>query len=357
MMSFFSIPKGVLKKLDYFRSRFFWQQEERKKYRLGKWNILCQPKDQGGLGILDLDIQNTALLSKWLYKLLTSDETWQQLIRNKYLHSKPLSQAFWKLGDSHFWAGLMKVKQDFLCFGTFTIKNGSQIRFWEDIWLGTTPLRDQYPCLYYIARHKQVTVADVFSTSPLNLSWRRDLIGPKLVAWNDLLPRLANVIISDEQDGFRWNLVSNGQFSVKSHYLALIHVDVPNLNKRLWKLKACLKIKIFLWYLRRGVILTKDNLAKRNWHGNVKYCFCHKDETIKHLFFECHFARTMWNLVQVATKLYPPCSISNLFNSWLRGINKDLKQLVLLRAPSVCWAIWCYRNDIVFERRNVTNIL
>jgi hypothetical protein len=25
MMSFFSLPKGVLKKLDYFRSRFFWQ--------------------------------------------------------------------------------------------------------------------------------------------------------------------------------------------------------------------------------------------------------------------------------------------------------------------------------------------
>jgi hypothetical protein len=47
---------------------------------------------------------------------------WQQLIRNKYLNSKPLSQAFWKPGDSHFLAGLMKIKQDFLHFGSFTIK-------------------------------------------------------------------------------------------------------------------------------------------------------------------------------------------------------------------------------------------
>jgi hypothetical protein len=94
MMSFFPISKGVLKKLDYFRSRFFWQQEEKKKYRLAKWNILCQPKDQGGLGILDLEVQNTALLSKWLYMLLTTDGTWQQLIRNKYLNSKPLSQVY-----------------------------------------------------------------------------------------------------------------------------------------------------------------------------------------------------------------------------------------------------------------------
>jgi hypothetical protein len=30
MMSFFEIPKGVLKTLDYFRSRFFWQGSNKK---------------------------------------------------------------------------------------------------------------------------------------------------------------------------------------------------------------------------------------------------------------------------------------------------------------------------------------
>jgi hypothetical protein len=109
--------------------------------------------------------------------------------------------------------------------------------------LGTTSLRDQYPCVYYIARHKQVTVAHIFSTSSLNLTWCRDLIGPKLVAWNELLSRLTNVVLSDEQDGFRWNLAPNGQFSIKSHYLVLIHADVPNMNKRIWKLKVPLKSK------------------------------------------------------------------------------------------------------------------
>jgi len=75
MMSFFAIPRGVLKKLDYFRSRFFWQSDnQRRKYRLAKWSILCQPKEQGGLGIHNLELKNTALLSKWLFKLLTTDE-------------------------------------------------------------------------------------------------------------------------------------------------------------------------------------------------------------------------------------------------------------------------------------------
>jgi hypothetical protein len=41
MLSFFEIPKEVLKKLDYYRSRFFWQSDDhKKKYRLTKWGSL-----------------------------------------------------------------------------------------------------------------------------------------------------------------------------------------------------------------------------------------------------------------------------------------------------------------------------
>jgi hypothetical protein len=31
IMSFFALPRGVQKKLDYFRSRFYWQGDEKKK--------------------------------------------------------------------------------------------------------------------------------------------------------------------------------------------------------------------------------------------------------------------------------------------------------------------------------------
>ena len=94
MMSFFEIPKRVRKKLNYFRSRFFWRSDEHKrKYRLAKWDILGQPKDQGGLEIHNLELKNIALLSKWLYRLLTTEGIWQQILRNKYLGIKPLVQA------------------------------------------------------------------------------------------------------------------------------------------------------------------------------------------------------------------------------------------------------------------------
>ena len=101
MMSFFEIPREVLKKLDYFRSRFFWQSDEhKKKYRLTKWEVVCTPKDQGGLGVLNLDVHNKCLLSKWLFKLINGGRVWQQLLRNKYLRDKTLTQVQYMPEDS-----------------------------------------------------------------------------------------------------------------------------------------------------------------------------------------------------------------------------------------------------------------
>jgi hypothetical protein len=68
-------------------------------------------------------------------------------------------------------------------------------------------------------------------------------------------------------------LRENGKFSVASIYNALVSSGLPVLdNKKISKMKIPLKNNFFAWYLRRGVILTKDNLIKRNWQG-VKHVF------------------------------------------------------------------------------------
>ena len=93
---------------------------------------------------------------------------WQELIQNKYLKLKTLSQVIAKPTDSQFWKGLMKVKDDFFQRGSFRVDNGQSTRFWEDTWLGDAPLADQYPILYNVVRRKNVLVAEVLAHSPLN---------------------------------------------------------------------------------------------------------------------------------------------------------------------------------------------
>jgi hypothetical protein len=98
------------------------------------------------------------------------------------------------------------------------IKDGLQIRFWEDSWLGNSPLSEQYS----IVRHKSDTIALVMVTSPPDGTFRRDLYGPRLVAWNALLQRLDSIHLSTGPDEFRWNLHPSGKFSVGSLYKAII---------------------------------------------------------------------------------------------------------------------------------------
>jgi hypothetical protein len=79
------------------------------------------------LGVLNLGVHNRCLLSKWLFRLLNEDRVWQQLLRNKYLRDKSLTQVQYLPGDSQFWAGLMKVKEEFLSLGKFDLGDGSQV--------------------------------------------------------------------------------------------------------------------------------------------------------------------------------------------------------------------------------------
>jgi hypothetical protein len=98
-------------------------------------------------------------------------------LRAKYVCQKALSQVLWKPDDSHFWAGLMLTKKFLFGLGSFSIKDGSEIRFWEDTWLGNASLCEQYSALYSIVHHKGDTIVKVMETSPPVVTFRRDLSG------------------------------------------------------------------------------------------------------------------------------------------------------------------------------------
>ena len=75
-----------------------------------------------------------------------------------------------------------------------------------------------------------------------------------------------NTVLTESNDTFVWGLTitRNSNFTVKFMYNDLMQTDRIPGNCIGWKLKVPLKIKISMWYFRKGVLLTKDNLAKRN---------------------------------------------------------------------------------------------
>jgi hypothetical protein len=110
-------------------------------------------------------------------------------------------------------------------------------------------------------------------------------------------------------------------------YNAMITENVWQ-NRIMRKLKLPLKIKTFLCYLNKGVTLTKDNLARRNWTGSKKYSLWAHDESIQHLLFDCHFTKFIWQTVHFTFGIHGPTSINDMFTNWLLSLGRrQRKQL------------------------------
>jgi hypothetical protein len=132
-------------------------------------------------------------------------------------------------------------------------------------------------------------------------------------------------------------------------YVALINNGV-RVTQEIWQLKIPTRIKIFLWFLKKGVTFTKDNLARWNWNGDMTCYFCHSPEIIQHLFFDCLYAKFLWRAIHILFGISPPSSIDDFFNTWSRlGRNKQ-NLLLLTAATALCWAVWLTRNEVVFDK-------
>jgi hypothetical protein len=75
----------------------------------------------------------------------------------------------------------------------------------------------------------------------------------------------------------KWTLAKTNSLQALVH-ISQFHVQVPcqyghqSLSGN-WAYKMKLKIKILCDFLKRGVVLTKDKLARRNWNGNNSCVF------------------------------------------------------------------------------------
>lgn len=71
----------------------------------------------------------------------------------------------------------MGVREQFLNLSRFHLDSGNQIRFWEG-W--ATGQLNMATYLFDIVQRKQATVADLLNSSPINLYFKRRLVGNKL---------------------------------------------------------------------------------------------------------------------------------------------------------------------------------
>jgi hypothetical protein len=96
----------------------------------------------------------------------------------------------------------MRIKDEVLSLGSFVIKDGTNVRFWDDTWIRNKLLKIQYPNLYNIAREPHATISKIMATSPLNISFRRALVDNNLRHWLGLVAQISHVQLTEGSDFF-----------------------------------------------------------------------------------------------------------------------------------------------------------
>ncbi|XP_058774304.1 uncharacterized mitochondrial protein AtMg00310-like [Vicia villosa] len=85
-LSFYKAPKKVLKEIVAIQRNFLWGGcEIRKTVNWVSWDTICKTREEGGLGVKNVEIMNVALLSKWKWRILTEKEAvWRDLLEARY---------------------------------------------------------------------------------------------------------------------------------------------------------------------------------------------------------------------------------------------------------------------------------
>nr|XP_017239981.1 PREDICTED: uncharacterized protein LOC108212778 [Daucus carota subsp. sativus] len=141
------LPKSVLKRLQSIFAKFLWagNLDAKCQYKVA-WSDCCYTKDEGGLGIRDLFLCNSAAILYQVWRLSQPDPTSLWLI---WVHSCFLKhKAFWtaKLPYKCPWS-LRKIfnsRSLALQFISYRVKMDSKFKAWHDPWLTNLPLIEKF---------------------------------------------------------------------------------------------------------------------------------------------------------------------------------------------------------------------
>jgi hypothetical protein len=161
------VPLTILKHVDKYRRHYLWRGGDinNKKSPFAAWKMVTKPKSKGGIGVINLRLQNEVLLLKNLHKFYhRKDLPWVNLIWSTYyrdgkLPIKPNKGSFW-------WKSILKLLDIYKGIAHVTAGVGDIVLFWKDLWNGRI-LQQSYPQLYSFAINDDICLSSVLKQEPL----------------------------------------------------------------------------------------------------------------------------------------------------------------------------------------------
>jgi len=139
-MSCFKLPLFLCKRIQSALTRFYWNSKpDERKMAWISWQTMTKSKNDGGLGLRDIQCFNDAMLAKLSRKILTSPECLlARVLRGKYFPDADFLQISAPASCSHGWRGILIGRDLIKDHVGWAIGNGEDINVWNEPWLSTS---------------------------------------------------------------------------------------------------------------------------------------------------------------------------------------------------------------------------
>jgi hypothetical protein len=275
-MSTLKIPLIVIRQIDKYRKHCLWRGSDlnKKENCLAIWKKVTRSKNRGGLGVINIEVQNKALLLKHLHKFFNKENVpWVQLTWAAHYSGQAAPQAL-KPKGSFWWRAICKLFDSYAGCAKASVGRGTSVLFWENIWdFGC--LKELFPHLYSFAKEPRCSVQRFLSRIgnleqvfclPLSVEASQQLA--ELLESLDTWQRDENL---DDSWTYIWG---SGIFATKKAYTHLIgQAEAAAPFRWIWDSKCQGKHRIFFWLLLNDRLNTRNLLRRKKFDlPSVKLC-------------------------------------------------------------------------------------
>ena len=127
------------------------------------------------------------------------------------------------------------------------VGNGRSIKFWEDVWFGSSPLATQFWDVYIISNQQTKTIAELWDGTVLRCDFRRTFTDELMTLWYEIVAIAESIALSAESNQLIWQYETNGVYSSKSMYTIVNFRGIqPVFLPSVWDIKVPPKLQVFL---------------------------------------------------------------------------------------------------------------
>jgi hypothetical protein len=240
---------------------------------LAAWPMVQKPKSKGGLGIINLRLQNDALLLKQLHKFYNhQDIPWINLIWQRYYVSK-VPHASSEIG-SFWWKDVLRLHDLYRGIAKCAMGNGATVTFWEDLWLDEV-LFQKFPRFFSFVRNENLSVQQVPMAEDLDSIFHLPISSEAFQELEQLQVMLSNTPYHPK-DLALWILAwGSTNYSSRRYYqMVFVNLHVHPVFKSVWISKCIPRIKFFIWLVLIDRLNTRLMLTRRNYHVEPNVFLC-----------------------------------------------------------------------------------